>query len=208
MAREGQGYPFYQHHMMRMMMMIKTCNISYAKCDNAPCRPGDPHNISFLKPLMDNKSDRVVVSLTSKQGHYTFLYSHTKHNREGGRKEQTNKHGLGSAPSARRRKSMWHFCAALRAFAGYHGRVFCAKLPQKQQAMVSSVGCVLLLLLTALSSRLVSSAFLCQLTLSVFSWTFIHSSTSGLAITDKEILWPAPTQTEMDAIVSKKYTIS
>ena len=46
------------------------------------------------------------------------------------RKKQTNKHGLGSAPSAKRGKSIWHFCAALRGFTGYRGRVFCAKLPQ------------------------------------------------------------------------------
>ena len=32
-------------------------------------------------------------------------------------KEQMNKHGLGSAPSATRGKSMWHFCAALCIFS-------------------------------------------------------------------------------------------
>ena len=35
------------------------------------------------------RSDHLVVSLISDQGHYTFLYGHTKHNREGGRNEQT-----------------------------------------------------------------------------------------------------------------------
>ena len=68
--------------------------------------PADPHYLSFLKPLMTISSDRLVVSLTSDQGHYTFLYRYAKHNREGGGKEQTNKHGLGLAPSARRGKSM------------------------------------------------------------------------------------------------------
>ena len=60
----------------------------------------DPHYLNFRKPLMAIKSDRLVVSLISDQGHYTFLYGHTKHNQEGGRKE-TTKHGLGSASSAR-----------------------------------------------------------------------------------------------------------
>ena len=161
------------------------------------------------------------------------------------RVEEKNKHGLGSAPSARRGKSMWHFCAALRAFAGYRWRVFCAKLPQShgmltrlllvnpasvgQQVLavvfLTSVGYLLclasifslplstdcLLLWTAISSRLFSSAFHCQLILSVFSGTFLSSSTSGLtgdlvlrlfvwvSSQNKEILWPAPTQTEMNA---------
>ena len=35
------------------------------------------------------RSDRPVVSLISDQWHYTYLYGHTKHNREVGRKDQT-----------------------------------------------------------------------------------------------------------------------
>ena len=42
-----------------------------------------------------------VVFLISGQGYFIFLYRYPKHNLEGGRKEHTNKHGLGSAPSAR-----------------------------------------------------------------------------------------------------------
>ena len=60
---------------------------------------GDSHYISFFKP---NYSWPVIHLVFSDQGHYTFLYRHAKHNREGGRKEQTNKHGLGSAPSAKK----------------------------------------------------------------------------------------------------------
>ena len=44
--------------------------------------------------------------LISDQGHYTFLYRYAKHNREGGGKEQTNKYGLGLAPSARKGESV------------------------------------------------------------------------------------------------------
>ena len=54
------------------------------------------------------RSGRLVFSLISDQGYYTFIYVHAKHNREGGRKEQTNKHWLGSAPSARG-GIPWHF---------------------------------------------------------------------------------------------------
>ena len=49
----------------------------------------DAQYLSFLKQLMAIRSDCRVVSLISEKGHYTFLYGHTKHNREGGRKEQT-----------------------------------------------------------------------------------------------------------------------
>ena len=128
----------------------------------------DPHYLSFLKPKYLWPVIHLVVS---NQGHYTFLYGHTKHNQEGGRKEQTNKYELRLAPSARRGKSMWHFCAALRWFTGYLGRIFCAK--PKPLAMLTSVDFVLLFLLTALSSRLVSSAFLSQIALSAFSRTFL-----------------------------------
>ena len=38
--------------------------------------------------------------LVSDQRHYTFLYGYAKHNREDGKKEQRNKHGLRLAPSA------------------------------------------------------------------------------------------------------------
>ena len=44
----------------------------------------------------------LVVFYISSQGYFTFLYRYAKHNREDGRKEQMNKHGLGLAPSPRR----------------------------------------------------------------------------------------------------------
>ena len=142
------------------------------------------------------RSDCLLVSLISNQGHYTFLYRYTKHNREGGRKEQTNKHGLGSAPSARSGESMWHFCAALHAFAGYRGQIIARNFHKATRNADSSLDCFLcptsifslppsddcVLLWTAISSRLFSSALLCQLTLSVFSRTFLPSSTSDLAL--------------------------
>ena len=62
---------------------------------------GRPPLSQLTKLLMAIRSDCLVVSLISNQGHYTFLYRHTKHT-TGGRKEQMNKHGLELAPSARR----------------------------------------------------------------------------------------------------------
>ena len=68
-------------------------------CDNTPHRPSEPRLTQIIKP---NYSWPVIHLVVSDQGHYTFLYRYTKHNREGGGKEQTNKHGLGLAPSARK----------------------------------------------------------------------------------------------------------
>ena len=84
--------------------------------------PADPYYLNFLE-------HRLMVSLISDQGHYTFLYGHTKHNREGGRKEQTNKHGLWSAPSAREEKFVTLLGSSL-CICGLSRAYICAKLPQ------------------------------------------------------------------------------
>ena len=63
--------------------------IMRGSCDNT-------RYLSFLKLLIDIRSHRLVVSLIFDQWYYTFIYGHTKHSREGGRKEQTNM-GLGEA---------------------------------------------------------------------------------------------------------------
>ena len=161
------------------------------------------------------RSDRLVFFFSS------HFFTDTQNNREGGRKEQTNKHRLGFAPSARKGKSLWHFCAALRAFAGYRGRILARNFHKATRNADSSLDCLLclasifslppsvdcVLLWTAISNRLFSSALLCQLTLSVFSGTFLPSSTSGLVLRpfvwvsrqNKEILWVALTQTETNA---------
>ena len=125
------------------------------------------------------RSDRLVVSLISDQGHYTFLYGYTKHNREDGRKGQMNTDlGQLQAQEGEFRDPFCAFFELTRACT----RV---KLPQKPLAMLTSVDCVLLLLLTALSSRLISftpfrwlspSAPFCWMSYSVFSRTFLPSS--------------------------------
>ena len=152
--------------------------------------PGRPQNLSFLRPLMAIRSDHLVVSLIFDQGHYTFLYGHTKHNRECGRKEQTNKHGLGSVPSAREKfltllRSSPCICRLSRA-------CICAKLPKKPLGMLThfltlvnpaSVGqqvlAVVFLTSVLLSSLpcfhlpdwpVLSSAPFCSLLLTVFFW--------------------------------------
>ena len=151
------------------------------------------------------RSDHLVVSLTFDHVHYIFLYGHTKQNREGGGKEQTNNTGLGQLQAQEGGSLCDTFCAALRAFEDYHRRVFCAKLPQKPLAMLTFIDCALLLFLTALSSRLVSPALLCQLPLSVFPPPLPVSLEISPSVplcgfhakADKEILRPAPVQTEM-----------
>ena len=60
---------------------------------------GRPHYLSFLKPLMAIRSDRLVIYLR----HYTFLYGHTNHNREDGKK-RTNKQNRAWASSKRKRE--------------------------------------------------------------------------------------------------------
>ena len=161
------------------------------------------------------RSDRLVVSLISDQGYYTYLYGYAKHNREGGRMEETNKYGLGQllAQEEEFRNTFCTFCEPTRACTR-------AKLPQKPLAMLTSVDCVLLFLLTALSSRLIfslpfcwlspssrfcwppSSGLLCQLTLSVFSGTLLPASSSGLVgdIALKPFVWVSRQNRQMDRL--------
>ena len=61
-----------------------------------------PQYLNFLKPLMSIRSDRLVVSLISDQGHYTFIYWYTKHNREGGRKNKRTNTDLGQLQAQER----------------------------------------------------------------------------------------------------------
>ena len=160
------------------------------------------------------RSDHLVVSLTSDQGHYTFLYRYTKHNREGGRKNQQTRAWV----SSKRKK--WEVYVALlcsspcicslsracilretstkpiRMLTHHFVLVYPASVGKQVLAVVfvtsvdsllcpadilsvpPSADCVPLW--TAISSRLFSSAFLCQLPLSVFSGTFVPPYTSGL----------------------------
>ena len=70
-------------------------SVSWMPLDNCMCPPIvtcvtihhrlTPSYLNFLNHSWP--SDRLVVSLISGQGYFTFLYRHTKHNREGGRKE-------------------------------------------------------------------------------------------------------------------------
>ena len=167
---------------------------------------GWPHNISSLKPLMAIRSYRLVVSLISDQRHYTFLYRYAKHNWEGRIKEQTNKHGLGSAPSARG-GSLWHFYAALRVFAGYRGRLLGRNYHKASGNADSSLDCPVRSLLLPSADCSLHPSFVNWLSLSSLGPSFpppLPVSCSGplcgfRAKTDKEILWVAPTQTETNA---------
>ena len=88
--------------------------IFYSDCFKDLCQYplADPTISAFLSHSWPVIHLVVFFFFISGQGYFTFLYGDAKHNREGGRKEQTNKHGLGSAPSARVGWSVTLFCAS------------------------------------------------------------------------------------------------
>ena len=63
----------------------------------------DPHYLNLLNHSWP--FDCLVVSLTSGQGYFTFLYGHTRHNIQtrGWKKRRTNNHGHGLAPIVRKK---------------------------------------------------------------------------------------------------------
>ena len=172
--------------------------------------------------------------LISDQRHYTFLYGHTKYNREGGGKEQMN--GQGSAPSAWRGRSMWHFLQLsmhLQAIAGvYFARNFHKAMECCAVSWLSSLPCFHFLtasfcwLCPSLDNYLKPTVLFCP-PLSTDSLSSLgpsfpppfpvswEISPSGpfcgfCAKTDKAILRPAPKQTEMNAthcVTRRNYTI-
>ena len=98
----------YENHVQK----TKSCNYT---------SPADPHYLNL--PNNSRTLESSSVFLMSVQGYFTFLYQHTKYTTEVREKGRTNTHRLGLAPSARG-KILWHFCAALSAFAGYRRREF------------------------------------------------------------------------------------
>ena len=160
-----------------------------APCDNTPGRPTPTISASLNQTAHGQWFICFCFFFISTQGHYIFLYGHTEHNREGGSKEQMNKHGLGISSKCKK----WE---ALRAFAGYRGRIIARNFhkatrnaessfdfhfcPATIFLLSASADCVFLW--TVISSRLFSSALLCQLTLFVFSGNFLLPSTSGLVL--------------------------
>ena len=138
-----------------------------------------------------------------------------------------NKHGLGLAPSARKGKSMWHFCAALSAFADYRGRVFSAKLPQSHQecrlitwlSWFHLLSASLCWLCPSLDSYLKPTVLFCpplstdpslsislslSLSLYVFPRTFLLSSTSDFAgdLALRPFLWVSRQSRQRDSLTS------
>ena len=90
----------WNHKLMHIYVTGKQYNYVQTICISVITPlPAGAHYINFLKP---NYSWPVIRPVVSDQGYYTFHYRYAKQNREGERKEQTNKHGLGSAPSARK----------------------------------------------------------------------------------------------------------
>ena len=150
---------------------------------------------------------QVVVFLISGQGYFPFLYRYTNHNREGGRKEQTD---LGQL-QAQERVGLWHFLSILGANVSVYtsenshkatSNADLSSLPYFHLCRQSS---------SALLCRLVSSAFRvlplndfsCRLSLrhtfprpsslvgDLGHWHFVWVSRQN-----KGILWLAPTHRE------------
>ena len=124
-----------------------------------------------------------------RQGYHTFLYGHIKYNREGGRKrtnEQTR-----TWVSSNRKKGSFVTLFILRASVDYHGHVFCAKIFTKATRNANSSltvfpHCLHLLTVLPLDCYLTPTGLFCRSPSSfvnwpsVFSGTFLSSSTSGL----------------------------
>ena len=134
-------------------------------CANTPGRL-TPTISASLNQTTHGQCIRLRVS---NQGHYTFLYGHTKPNREGGRKEQTNKRRLRSTSSSRGR-SLWQFCVALRTFTDYRRPVLAQNFHKATRNDDSSLDCPVLLtglfcsfLLTVLFSPPLPTDSLCLL---------------------------------------------
>ena len=163
----------------------------------------------------------LVFFLIFDRGYFTFFYGQTKHNRVGGRKEQTNKRTLGSAPSARKGEVCDTFLFILWTNASVYSSENSHKATTNAD-LSSCVGQTVLCRSTGLSSRLSDSCSSpdCLLLLSFVDWsllissavlpssafsrTFLSLSTSGLAHRpfcgfcakiDKGIVWLAPTHT-------------
>ena len=99
-----------------------------------PIPAGRPRYRSFLKPLMAIRSDRLVVSLISDQGYFTFLYGHTKHNPESEKKKKQKTKNTAWVSSKRKKiRSLWHFCA----FSELTRECTRAKTPTKPLAMLT-----------------------------------------------------------------------
>ena len=148
-----------------------------AKETSVPITTGRPHYLNSLKPLMASDSSSGFSPLWPRVFHISLQIR--KAQPWWGRKEQTNKHGLGSPPSTRVRESLTLFVHSLSK------RVLERKLSQSHlqcwliywltcsvdwSLLLPSADCVLLL--TDLSCRLSSSALLCRL----ISGTFLPSS--------------------------------
>ena len=169
----------------------------------------NPVHINFFKPLLFLASD----SSSGFRWGISHFFTATKNTTERVEEEQTNQHGVGSTPSARK-GVLWRFCAVFRTFVDYRGRVFCAKLQQSYKECQLIFDCLPSLPPSAdrpspgLRCRLLSLGSFVN-SPSVFSRTFLSSSTSGLvgdlelrplcgfrAKANEEILWPAHTHTQ------------
>ena len=117
-----------------------------------------PHYLSFLKPLMASDSSSGFSHLWPGVILHSFTDTQRTTERVEKKNKQTNKHGLGSAPSARRGKSMWHFLCILWANAS----VYSSENSLKATSNADIFSALLLSLSTGLCCSLLLSVFFCS----------------------------------------------
>ena len=138
---------------------------------------GRPHYLSFLKPNYSWPVIHLIFFLFSTRG-ITHFFTNTQNITE--RVEEKNKRtntdlrqlhkSVTNSFLLHRGRSLWRFCAALRAFVGYRGRVFARNFHKATRNAESSLDCPVLstglfcsLLLTVLFNPLLSTDSLCLL---------------------------------------------
>ena len=132
---------------------------------------------------------RVVFSYSRPGVSHISLRPH-KYNREGRRKRSNEQTWTWASSKRKKGESVWHFSCSLPCFCRLSRTSILRETFTKPRGMLTHLWlssltvsfCWLSFPWTAISSRPSSSALLYQLlSLAVFSWTFLPSSTSSLA---------------------------
>ena len=165
-----------------------------------PC--GQPRLINFFRPILFLASD----SFREFHRGISHFFTVTKNTTERVGEEQTNKHGLGSVPSARK-GVLWRFCAAFRAFVDYRGRVFCAKLLQKTTRNANSFFTVFPHCLLLLTVRPLDSVVDCPCLLSELPF-LLHFRSHGRSRVQALCFCFAPKQTKRSSAWRTTHIVS
>ena len=124
------------------------------------------------------------------RGYYTFHYRYAKHNREGRRKRTNKQTWTWVTSKCKKGESIWYFSCSFPCICRLSRACILRETSKKPRGILthhwlcflSASFCWPSFPWTPISSRPSFSASLrCQLALSVYSGTFLPSSTSGLA---------------------------